>query len=70
MARRKPDKQVEMERLMPAIDSRLSEFVDAYLFIAITPDGETMVMRKQGSHVQSLALRAMIADYVMGRPDE
>lgn len=71
MARRKPDQQpMEMGKLMTAVDARLSEFVDSYVFIAITADGRPIEMRKEINPVQRLALRALVADHVMGRHDE
>lgn len=71
MAKRKPERPVPaMERLMPAIDARLSEFVDAYLLIAITTDGQPVVINREGNRIQALALRALVADHVMGRSDE
>lgn len=67
MPKNKPSPEPEMERLMPAIDSRLTEYVDAYVLIAISTDGRPIVMHKPGNPVQGLALRTLAVDYVMGR---
>lgn len=56
-----------MDRLIPALDSRLGEFVDAYVLIAVSTTGKPIVMHKPGSHVHALALRTLITDYAMGR---
>ena len=67
MTANKPEPDPEMERLMPAIDSRLGEYVDAYVLIAISTNGRPMVMHKPGTPAHALALRALVADYAMGR---
>ena len=67
MIRKQPEPEPEMERLIPALDSRLGEYVDAYVLVAISTSGKPIVMHKPGSQTEALALRTLITDYVMGR---